>query len=57
MERFVASRQGALREPAVLALEHGIAIHRAILGWVRSAMAVLGETADDAPRGLGRSGR
>ncbi len=44
MEQFVASRQGALRQHAVLALEHGIAIHWASLEWVRSAMAVLGET-------------
>jgi hypothetical protein len=35
----------------------GFAIHRAILEWVRSAMAALGETADDAPRDLDRSGR
>jgi DNA-binding PadR family transcriptional regulator len=44
MEQFLASRQGALRQHAVLALEHGIAIHRASLEWVRSAMAALGET-------------
>jgi hypothetical protein len=37
-------RQGTLREHALLALEHGIAIHRASLEWVRSAMAALGET-------------
>jgi hypothetical protein len=44
MEQFVASRQEALGQHAVLALEHGIAIHRASLEWVRSAMAALGET-------------
>ena len=44
MEHFVASRQGVLRQHAVLALEHGIAMHRASLEWVRSAMAALGET-------------
>ena len=44
MERFVVSRQGTLREHALLALEHGIVIHRASLEWVRSAMAALGET-------------
>jgi DNA-binding PadR family transcriptional regulator len=44
MEQFVVSRQGTLREHALLALEHGIAIHRASLEWVRSAMAALGET-------------
>ena len=47
MEQFAASRQETLREHALLALlalEHGIAIHRASLEWVRSAMAALGET-------------
>lgn len=44
MEQFTASRQGTLREHALLALEHGIAIHRASLEWVRSATAALGET-------------
>jgi DNA-binding PadR family transcriptional regulator len=44
MEQFVASRQETLGQHAVLALEHGIAIHRASLEWVRSAMAALGET-------------
>ena len=46
MEQFAASRQGTLREHALLALEHGIAIHQASLEWVRSAMAALGETSD-----------
>lgn len=44
MEQFVALRQGVLREHALLAVEHGIVIHRASLEWVRSAMAALGET-------------
>jgi DNA-binding PadR family transcriptional regulator len=44
MEQFVASRQEALGQHALLAVEHGIAIHRASLEWVRSAMAALGET-------------
>jgi hypothetical protein len=44
MEQFAASRQETLREHALLALEHGIAIHRASLEWVRSAMAALGKT-------------
>jgi DNA-binding PadR family transcriptional regulator len=57
MEEFVASRQETLREHALLALDHGIAIHRASMEWVRSAMAALGEAADDAPRGPDRSGR
>ncbi len=42
-EQFTASRRGTLGRHAVLALEHGIAIHRASLEWVRSAMAALGE--------------
>lgn len=42
MEQFTASRQGTLRQHALLALEHGIAIHRASLEWVRSATAALG---------------
>jgi DNA-binding PadR family transcriptional regulator len=44
MEQFVALRQGVLREHALLAVEHGIVMHRASLEWVRSAMAALGET-------------
>jgi DNA-binding PadR family transcriptional regulator len=44
MEQFAASRQGTFREHALLALEHGIAIHRASLEWVRSAMAALDKT-------------
>jgi DNA-binding PadR family transcriptional regulator len=43
MEQFTASRQETLRGHALLALEHGIAIHRASLEWVGSAMAALGE--------------
>ena len=48
VEQFAASRQGALGQHALLALEHGIATHRASLEWVRSAMAALGETSDAA---------
>ena len=44
VEQFAASRQGTLGQHALLALEHGIAIHQASLEWVRSAMAALGET-------------
>jgi DNA-binding PadR family transcriptional regulator len=44
MEQFVASRQETLGQHPLLALEHGIAIHRASLEWVQSAMAALGET-------------
>jgi DNA-binding PadR family transcriptional regulator len=45
MEQFTASRQGVLGGHALLAVEHGIAIHRASLEWVGTAMAALGETA------------
>lgn len=45
MEQFVASRQEALPQYALLALEHGIVMHRASLEWVHSAIAALGETA------------
>jgi DNA-binding PadR family transcriptional regulator len=48
VEQFAASRQGTLGQHALLALEHGIATHRASLAWVRSAMAALGETSDAA---------
>jgi DNA-binding PadR family transcriptional regulator len=48
VEQFAASRQGTLGQHALLALEHGIAVHRASLEWVRSAMAALGETSDAA---------
>ena len=48
MEQFTASRREVLGQHAVLALEHGIAIHRASLEWVQSAMAALGETSDAA---------
>src|SRR5262249_20711781 len=48
VEQFAASRQGVLGQHALLALEHGIATHRASLEWVRSAMAALGETSDAA---------
>jgi hypothetical protein len=44
IEQFVASRQKTLGQHAALALEHGIAIHRASLEWARSAMTALGET-------------
>jgi hypothetical protein len=36
--------RSVLREHALLAVEHGIVIHRASLEWVRSAMTALGET-------------
>lgn len=43
MERFVAARGKVLPRHAVLALEHGIVMHRASLGWARSAIATLSE--------------
>jgi hypothetical protein len=49
VEQFAASRQGTLGQHALLALEHGIAVHRASLEWVRSAMAALAAE----PGGLG----
>ena len=48
IEQFAAARHGTLGQHALLALEHGIAVHRASLEWVRSAMAALGETSDAA---------
>jgi DNA-binding PadR family transcriptional regulator len=49
MEQFAASRQATLRQHALLAIEHGVAIHRASLEWVRSATAALGETPPRPP--------
>jgi PadR family transcriptional regulator, regulatory protein AphA len=41
MEQYVASGAQSSRRHAQLALEHGIAVHRASLEWTRSAMAAL----------------
>jgi hypothetical protein len=41
MEQYVASGAQSARRHAVLALEHGIAMHRASLYWARSAIATL----------------
>ena len=42
IEQFVASARGqSLPRHALLALEHGIVMHRASLEWARSAMAAL----------------
>lgn len=57
MEQFTASRQGTLREHALLALEHGIAIHRASLEWVRSATAALGSPQAELARERERRAR
>jgi hypothetical protein len=43
MERYVASGAQSARRHAQLALEHGIAVHRASIDWTRSAIAVLAE--------------
>ena len=45
MERYVASGVQSGRRHAELALEHGIAVHRASLEWTRSAIAALAEPA------------
>ncbi len=49
MERYVASGAQSARRHAQLALEHGIAVHRASLEWARSAMAALAEHPAPAP--------
>jgi DNA-binding PadR family transcriptional regulator len=41
MERYIASGLPTARRHPRLALEHGIAMHRASLGWARSAMTAL----------------
>ncbi len=41
LERYLASGAQATRRHAELALEHGIAMHRASLEWAQSAMAAL----------------
>jgi PadR family transcriptional regulator, regulatory protein AphA len=41
VERYLATEAQADRRHAVLALEHGIAVHRASLEWIRAAMAAL----------------
>jgi len=45
MEQYLASGAQADRPHAELALQHGIAVHRASLQWARSALAALGKTA------------
>jgi hypothetical protein len=41
VEKFVATTGRSLPQHAVLALEHGIAMHRASEEWARSALARL----------------
>jgi PadR family transcriptional regulator AphA len=48
MERYVTTVAPADRQHGLLALEHGIVIHRASLEWVRSALASL-QRPDRAP--------
>ena len=43
MERYLASGAQSSQRHAVLALGHGIAVHRASLEWARSALAALTE--------------
>ena len=51
VEQFVASGVGqSLPRHAVLALDHGIVMHRASLEWARSAMAALAEPVPVTPR-------
>ena len=55
VERYLATAVMPGRHPR-LALEHGIAVHRASLDWARSAMAALAE-GDSAGQPDGRVGR
>jgi hypothetical protein len=43
MERYLASGTQSSRPHAELALQHGIAMHRASLEWTRTALAALAE--------------
>jgi DNA-binding PadR family transcriptional regulator len=44
MEHYLASGAEAQKPHAELAIEHGIAVHRASLDWTRSALAALSQT-------------
>ena len=50
LERYVASGAQATRRHATLALQHGLAMHRASLDWARSAMATLAVPSDPHDR-------
>jgi hypothetical protein len=51
MQQYVASGAQSGRRHAELALEHGIAVHRASLKWARSAIVALAEPpGSPAPR-------
>jgi DNA-binding PadR family transcriptional regulator len=47
LEQYLASGAQSSRRHSELALEHGIAMHRASLEWARSAMAALAEPAPE----------
>jgi len=49
VEQYVASGAQSARRHAELALEHGIAVHRASLEWTRSAMAALADPSEARP--------
>jgi PadR family transcriptional regulator, regulatory protein AphA len=49
LQKYVASGADADRQHAQLALEHGIAVHRASLEWTRSACARLSSCGSSAP--------
>jgi DNA-binding PadR family transcriptional regulator len=49
MEGYAASAADVQRRHAALALEHGIAVHRASLEWVRSALGTLAAPAGGQP--------
>ncbi len=49
VEQYVASGAQSARRHAELALEHGIAVHRASLEWTRSAVAALTDPSEARP--------
>lgn len=59
VERYLASGAQSSHRHAELALEHGIAVHRASLQWTRSALAALAEPspASTSPASTYRAGK
>jgi len=57
MEQYVASEARSFRQHAVLALEHGIVMHRASLEWARSALTALSQPASGQSPSEPASGR
>jgi len=57
VEMFVSGSGQALPRHAVLALEHGIVVHRASLEWARSARAALAEPQPRSVPGTSRTAR